>query len=160
MKKPNKSAILTFLVLATVSTALIWGQGCQVEDMIQVQMPEGVQQGAEVEETVPLSQVKYVVEDWRHFFRMNTWKLEDNVERAQLMADVINSLLNIGLSEAGGIASVVPGGAIAMGALSYFFGLYRKQPGSDKVVAKEKMDSYNKGHDDGRNGKPLVEKMT
>jgi len=152
MKKANKTAILAFILFLGVAVVLAWSQGCQIEDVIPVDMPLGVQQGLEVEPTVPLSQVKYVVEDWNHFFKMNTWRLEDNIERARFFADIMKSLLNIGLSEGGGIASAIPGGTIALGVLSYFWGLSRKKPGTDKWVAGEKMDSYNKGREDALNG--------
>ena len=51
----------------------------------------------------------------------------------------------MGIGALGEASNAFPGGALLFSGLSLAAGLFLKKPGTDKVVAKEKEDSYNAG---------------
>lgn len=126
-------------------TAIVVLSGCQVSDLIRVDVPSDVKEAVGVEGNVTLTQIPDIWDDWEAYVKRNTERLESGTERAYEMLGFINSATDIAIGSAQGAASSFPGGAILIGLLSGAAGLYMKKPGTDKAIAKEKEASYNAG---------------
>lgn len=131
-------AVLALLVSLTAS-------GCQVSDLITVDVPEDVKEAVGVEGKVTLTDVPDVWDDWQDYVRKNTDRLESETERAYELLGFINSATDLAITAAGNAAPAFPGGAILVGLLTGAAGLYMKKPGTDREIAKAKEASYNAG---------------
>tara|TARA_R100000654_G_scaffold19900_2_gene40414 strand:+ start:8709 stop:9290 length:582 start_codon:yes stop_codon:yes gene_type:complete len=127
-----------FLVSVTVS-------GCQVSDLISVDVPPDVKQAIDIEGDVTLTQIPDVWEDWQAYVEKNTNRLEAETDRGYELLGFVTSATNIAVSAAGEAAPAFPGGALLIGLLGGAAGLFMKKPGTDRAIAKEKEASYNAG---------------
>jgi len=135
--------------LAVASLALLFVNlavaGCQVSDLVKVEVPDGVKTAVGVDGVVTLTDVPDVWDDWKDFVEKNTKRFESETERSYEILGFINGATQMALSAAGTAAPAFPGGAILLSLLSGAAGLYMKKPGTDRAIAKEKEASYNAG---------------
>jgi hypothetical protein len=141
----NRLVVSFFLASVAVLLISLAAYGCQISDMIRVDVPKDVQHAVGIEGKVTLTQIPDVWDDWHDYVEKNTKRLEAETERSYELLGFINSATNIAIGAAEGAASSFPGGAILIGILSGAAGLYMKKPGTDRVIAKEKEASYNAG---------------
>lgn len=126
----NKASLLLGAMFLAVVGGLLWGQGCQIDDIVQVPVPDGMRGALSLEEKVSYSEAQYVTEDWKHFFRMNTWRWDDNVADAAWVVATFKAIVNIGVQEGAGVLGAVPGGAGIAALLAFFWGKYQDRPGA------------------------------
>jgi len=143
--KANPVAISFAVAALCVMLLSVAAAGCQVSDLIKVDVPKDVRDGVGVEGDVTLTQVPDVWEDWNEYVEKNTKRLEAGTDRAYELLGFVNSATSIAIAAAEGAAPAFPGGAILFGLLSGAAGLYMKKPGTDRAIAKEKEASYNAG---------------
>lgn len=124
--------------------------GCQVSDLISVDVPKDVKEAVGVDGNVSLTDLPDVWDDWQQYVQRNTDRLESETERSYELLGFINSATDLAITAAGNAAPAFPGGAILVGLLTGAAGLYMKKPGTDSVIAKEKEASYNAGMDKAR----------
>jgi len=132
------SAALVFMMSVVVS-------GCQMSDLIKVDVPSDVKEATGVEGDVSLTELPDVWDDWEDYVKKNTDRLEASTERSYELLGFINSATDMAITAAGGAAPAFPGGAILVGLLSGGAGLLLKTPGTDRKIAAEKEASYNAG---------------
>lgn len=120
------------IVLLVVATA----NGCQLQDMIKFDTPADVQSAIGVEATVPVSRADYVWEEWRAYVEKNTARLEAEIANGRERAEVLISLIDTGMAAASGPLSTLPGGAIAVSAMTLMTGLFMRRPGDRKREAE------------------------
>ena len=137
---------VSFAAAMLLVTALgVAASGCQVSDLITVDVPKDVKEAVDVEGDVTLTEIPDVWDDWQEYVRKNTERLESETERGYELLGFINSATDIAITAAEGAAPAFPGGAILIGLLGGAAGLFMKKPGTDREVAKEKEASYNAG---------------
>ena len=148
----KKNGWSTTFAAAAVGIALmgLLLSGCQMSDLIKVDVPKDVQEAVDSEPKVTLTAAPDLWDDWQAYVKRNTEKLESRTERAYELLGFINSATDMALVAAEGAAPAFPGGAILVGLLGGTAGLFLKRPGTDKQIAKEKEASYNAGMEKAR----------
>lgn len=147
----NRWTVSCLVACAAVFLISVTAAGCQVSDLIKVDVPDDVKSAVDVEGDVTLSQIPDVWDDWQGFVKKNTMRLEAETEQAYELLGFINSATDIAITAAGNAAPAFPGGAILIGLLSGAAGLFMKKPGTDRAIAKEKEASYNAGLEKAQN---------
>lgn len=132
---------VVFLLLASAVS------GCQVEDFVKVDVPNGIAEATASEPTIPLSKADATFEDWKAYVERNTRQFTEEIDRGAETAAVIRSITATGISVIDGASSTLPGGAIISTGLALLGGLFLKRPGEEKRIRTEKEDSYNAGLD-------------
>jgi hypothetical protein len=148
--KDNRMAVSLFVASMTVLFISLAAAGCQVSDLITVDVPTDVKEAVGVDGRVSLTQIPDVWDDWQDYVEKNTKRLESSTERSYELLGFINSATDVAIGAAEGAASSFPGGALLVGLLSGAAGLYMKKPGTDRAIAKEKEASYNAGMEKAR----------
>lgn len=141
----NRWTVSFFVASLVVLFASVAAAGCQVSDLISVDVPKDVKEAVGAEGNVTLTQIPDIWDDWQDYVKRNTERLEASTERSYELLGFINSATDIAIGAAEGAASSFPGGALLVGLLSGAAGLYMKKPGTDRAIAKEKEASYNAG---------------
>jgi hypothetical protein len=148
--KDNRMAVSLFVASVAVLFISLAAAGCQVSDLITVDVPTDVKEAVGVDGRVSLTQIPDVWDDWQAYVEKNTKRLESSTERSYELLGFINSATDVAIGAAEGAASSFPGGALLVGLLSGAAGLYMKKPGTDRAIAKEKEASYNAGMEKAR----------
>lgn len=143
--KSNRITVSFAVAAVAVLLVSVAAAGCQVSDLITVDVPTDVKDAVGVDGRVSLTQVPDIWDDWQDYVKRNTERLERSTERSYELLGFINSATDIAIGAAEGAASSFPGGALLVGLLGGAAGLYMKKPGTDRVIAKEKEASYNAG---------------
>ncbi len=146
----NKAATVMAVITAAAFAVLALMQGCDVRSQIQVKAPSDMLATIDVEEPLTLDEVEATWEDWTAWVESRTRQYQRAVAEAEDRAARIEAIIDLGLAAANEGAAQVPGGAFLVGGLSLLTGLFLKRPGTDKMTAKEKEDSYNAGLEEGR----------
>ena len=133
------SAGIAFLGLALAV------QGCDLQKAVKFDVPSGVQSAIDTEATQPLSDSQYVWDNWENWVTSNSQALSRNIEDANQRVALIENLTSMGIGALGEVSGAFPGGAVLFSGVSLLAGWFLKRPSEDKVVAKEKEDSYNAG---------------
>jgi len=141
----NPLALSAAAAAVSVLMFCLAAAGCQVGDLIKVNVPSEVKEAVGVEGDVTLTEVPIVWEDWDQFVKRNTDRFESQTKKSYELLGFINTATDIAIASAESAAPAFPGGAIVFGLLAGTAGLFMKKPGADKVLAKEKEDSYNAG---------------
>ena len=141
----NPLAVSAFAGAIAVLMFCLAASGCQVSDLIKVNVPSEVKEAVGVEGDVTLTDAPVVWEDWNQYVKKNTDRFESETKKSYELLGFINTATDIAISSAEAAAPAFPGGAIVFGLLAGTAGLFMKKPGTDKVLAKEKEDSYNAG---------------
>lgn len=138
------SAAVGFLLLASILSA------CQLEDLIQVDVPKPVSDAIQTEERVSVADSAEVWEEWVAWVDRQSSRLEAEIGQAQERAAVVRSLTDMSISLGQDAASTLPGGAFISTGLALMGGLFLKRPGDKKREQMEKEDSYTAGLEKGR----------
>ena len=144
-KVTDKRAFYMGMSAAIVLFACLGIQGCDLQKMIKVDVPEGVQQSVPVGEQVPLSESEYAWDQWSNWVEANSEAFARNIEDGRSRLTLIENITAMGMGALGEVSNTFPGGAVLFSGLSLLTGWFLKRPGEDKAVAKEKEDSYNAG---------------
>ena len=148
----NKGALAMFGLSVAMIALSLGVSGCQLDQIIKVNVPRDVQAAISSDEKVPLADSPLLWEQWSSYVSMNTEALKARIGDADGQYRMVSSLTSMGLETAGAAASTLPGGAFIVAGLTGLGGLFLKRPGTDKMVQKEKEDSFNKGLEVGSGG--------
>ena len=143
--KDNKRALVMFGLSAVMIAVSLGVSGCQLDQLIQVDVPKDVQQATSSDEQVPLADSELLWNEWASYVETNTEALRLRIGNASSQYSTVSSLTSMGLESAGTAASTLPGGAFIVAGLTGLGGLFLKRPGTDKMIQKEKESSFNKG---------------
>ena len=141
----NNRVLFTGMAAVVVFATCFAVQGCDLQKMIKVDVPAGVQQSVPVGEEIPLSESEYAWDQWSNWVEANSEAFARNIEDGQSRLALVENLTAMGMGALGEVSNTFPGGALLFSGLSLLTGWFLKRPGEDKVVAKEKEDSYNAG---------------
>ena len=133
------SSAIGVLLLASALSA------CQIEDLIKIDVPDGVATAIDVEPSISVSDSSAAWEDWQAYVERESRRFADEIDRGQEVAGIIRSLTETGISIGRDAASTLPGGAILGSGLALLGGLLLKRPGDAKKERIEKEASYNAG---------------
>ena len=125
-------------------------QGCDLQKMIEADVPREVQKAIGSEETITLSDSRYEWHRWQDWVRSNSEAFARNIEDGNERVALIENLTAMGIGALGEVSNTFPGGAVVFSGLSLLAGWFLKRPSEDRVVAKEKEDSYNAGIEKGK----------
>lgn len=148
--KQNQKA--AWFIVASIAAVLLTSTlaACQLQDLIRVDVPAGVQGAIQTEPKIPLSETDAAWDEWVAWVDRESGRFADSISKGNETASVIRSLTETGLSLGRDAAATLPGGALISSTLALLGGLFLKTPGTDKKIAKEKEASYNAGIDKGR----------
>jgi hypothetical protein len=158
--KSNPAATFSLAGAAAVMLFCLAASGCAVEDLINVDVPKGVRNSLEIEGSVSLGESDQVWTDWNNYVRQNTDRFERETASSYELLGFVTGVTDLAIGAASNVAPAFPGGAIMVGILSGAAGLWVKKPGTAKVIAKEKEDSYRAGMDKAIEVSKLVSKAT
>ena len=148
--KDNRNAVFllcsTLILLGLVSGAA----GCSLQDLIKFDVPVAVQEVTDVPERVSLNSAPHVWEEWQKHIDSASNQLAIAIGEANERYEILSNLTNMGVEALSVQAGQFPGGALLVTGLSMLTGLFLKKPGTDRIIASEKEDSYNAGIDQGR----------
>ena len=148
--KDNRNAVFfacaTLILLGVVSGAA----GCSLQDLIKFDVPADVQVATDSPERASLADAQFLWSEWQSFVDRGSNELAKAVGDANERYEALSNLTNMGIEALTDQAGQFPGGALLVTGLSVLTGLFLKKPGTDKVVAGEKENSYNAGIDAGK----------
>ena len=134
-------------------------QGCVLQKMVHFDVPGDVQTAISVEENPTLSDADYVWNRWQSWVQLNSEQLSRGIENSKERVSMIESVTAMGIGALGEVSNSFPGGALLFSGLSLATGLFIKRPKEDKIVAKEKEDSYNAGLEKGKELAKTIEEV-
>ena len=141
----NKGALTMFGLSALMVLTSVGVSGCQLDQVIKVDVPKDVQEATSSEPKVALADSDLLWNEWTNYVEMNSAALRARIGDANEQYSLVASLTSMGLETAGTAAGTLPGGAFIVAGLTGLGGLFLKRPGTDKMIQKEKEASYNKG---------------
>jgi hypothetical protein len=148
----NQTSAL-FIALSVIFVAVVMSaQGCDVKKMIKVDAPRAVvvataETPEDVDRDITLAEAEDIWADWQTYVKSNTERYQRAVKDANDRYVIISSMIDLGLEQASGPLSTIPGGAVVLSLLTGAAGLFLRRPGDTAVIAKEKEASYNAGID-------------
>lgn len=157
--KENKWCVTMFVMALLVAAMGVAAAGCQLQDLVSVKVPGDIREAVGVEGRVTLSNAPDVWSDWQKFVKTNTERFQRETENSYELLGFISTATDIAITSASAAAPAFPGGAVLVGLLSGAAGLFLKRPGTDKVIAKEKEDSFNAGAKKAEELAGLIKKM-
>lgn len=128
-----------WLVAAGLAVAMLHMQGCQLTDLVPVDVPEEVQRATGAEESVSLTEAPMVAEDYARAGAEFGVNIDEAYERFGFVRGLIETGVELG-------SEYFPGGGVLLSALFGFGGLLMKGPGT----SKEKEESFNAGLERGQ----------
>jgi hypothetical protein len=155
----DKKVFYSAAATAAVLFACLSVQGCDLQKMISVDVPGGVQDAIDAPEDISLSESGYLWDQWQNWVDANSKALARNIEDGNERVALIENVTAMGIGALGEVSGNFPGGAILFSGLSLMTGWFLKRPKEDKVVAKEKEDSYNAGLEKGKELAKTIEEV-
>ena len=104
----NPMAISFAVAAAVVLLISVTAAGCQMSDLITVDVPNDVKEAVGIEGDVTLTQAPDVWDDWHDYVKRNTDRLEAGTERAYELLGFMNAATEIALTAAEGAAPAFP----------------------------------------------------
>lgn len=146
----DKRVFYTAAGAAAILLICLSVQGCDLQKMVDVDVPTGVQKSIDAPEDVSLADSAYVWDQWQNWVSANSEAFARNIEDGKQRIALIENVTALGMGALGEVSGSFPGGALLFSGLSLLTGWFLKRPNEDKVVAKEKEDSYNAGIEKGK----------
>jgi hypothetical protein len=137
--KQNKTGSSILAGGAAFAIFLAAMNGCQLTDLIGVEVPEDVQKATESPKEVTLTEAPAIMEEYLQAGERFKANIDDGYRRFGMLSSVTNVGLSVG-------STAIPGGAGILGLVTFLGGLFIKGPGTNK----EKNASYNKGLEEGQ----------
>lgn len=141
--KDNKATMVCLVLIAFIITFSAFATGCTPGDMIKQDVPKPMQIFNDGQSKVSLNDAPFVLDAYLTDCQRTVEQFVAANERAHAFFDGLNTLVTFGIGELGN--SPIPGASIASGLLLGLAGLMMKKPGTAKMIADEKMASFNKG---------------
>ncbi|MAJ59864.1 MAG: hypothetical protein CBC48_07810 [bacterium TMED88] len=137
---------LIFFALSVVS-ALVFTtlQGCDLQDLITLDVPQDVRAAVDEPERVSLSDSAIIWERWQEYVEKNTDRLAVQIQDAERRYTTIRALFDTSLEALGDHASTLPGGLLITSALSGLGGLFLNKPGAKRKMYKANVAAFSEG---------------
>lgn len=143
--RQNASGAMLMAIGAISLMAIAGVQGCNLAKMVEFDVPREVRKATGLPQKTNLYDFDDDFREWQQHCEAGTDKFLRNRDDAQGWYDLFSMAMNTGMVFADGALAGVPGGGIAIGALMGLGGLLMKKPGTDKILADEKIKSFNAG---------------
>lgn len=135
---------------AAAAIALFALAGCQVGDIVQMNVPLAVRKVVPSEPRVSFNEAKIVYEDWRASVERTAEQFQSELDRKAELVSLLSSLTNDALLTGVPALETLPGGGLLTTGLVGLGAWFLRSPGTDKRLAREKEASFNKGLEEGR----------
>jgi len=141
-----------WLIVAAISALAITSilSACQLEDLVRVDVPAGVQTAIEVEPRISLAESGPAWDEWVAWVERNSARFSDEIDAGEETAGLIASLTATGIALGQDAAGGLPGGALISTGLALMGGLFLKRPGDKAKEQTEKEDSFKAGLEKGQ----------
>ena len=143
----NKKGVYFLAFGALVFLGLFAVQGCDLGDLVQVKVPDGVRNavGLADDDRVSLNAAELTFDQWSQWVEKENAAFIDQIGQAQERAAVLGSFLQLGLEQVSAASSTFPGGAVLVSALAGVGGLFLRQPGSRRREEKTREKAFKQG---------------
>tara|TARA_Y100001937_G_scaffold88533_1_gene119725 strand:- start:105 stop:632 length:528 start_codon:yes stop_codon:yes gene_type:complete len=145
---PRAAWLIVAAITALAITSIL--SACQIQDIVRVDVPAGIQQAIDLEPRISVSDSGAAWEEWVAWVDRNSSRFSDEIDRGQATAGLIASLTDTGLALGKDAASTLPGGAFISTGLALMGGLFLKRPGDKAKERAEAEKSYNAGLEKGQ----------
>lgn len=132
--KMNWKATITWTAAIGLIVALGFAGGCRLDEIIMVDVPDAVQESANVGPQVSLRDAPAVREKHVFEFTQSLERFDENYADSALLYEIAASAFNTGFQMAIPAIGNVPGGMILVSALTGLGGLLLKRPGEGKAI--------------------------
>jgi hypothetical protein len=139
---------IVLLVVAAVSVAgMVLVQGCNMGDIVKVNVPREVQKGIRIPSKITLNEYAMTMEEWIEHCERGTERFAAAGDRAYGIFNFMQTITTTGLGMGTTAleSSGVPGGTIISMILAGGAGLMLKQPGAGREMQEAKEKSFNSG---------------
>ena len=148
--KSQKGGLIVCLIAVAFLAVSSAVSGCSLDDIISADVPKGIQQALNTEESVPMSQAEMTWDEWLQWVDNQSRRFADEIDRGKEAVALMQSLTETGIGALGDASSALPGGALISTGLALAGGLMLRRPGEEKRVSKEKESSYKAGLEEGK----------
>ena len=145
---PRAAWLIVAAITALAITSIL--SACQIQDIVRVDVPAGIQQALEVEPRISVAESGPVWDEWTAWVDRNSSRFSDEIDEGQATAGLIASLTSTGIALGQDAASTLPGGAFISTGLALMGGLFLKRPGDKAKERAEAERSYNAGLEKGQ----------
>ncbi len=148
--KQNPGGVMLIMAAVLIGIVAVGVQGCDLKQMIKVNVPQGVQAAVNVPPKVSLAEAQNVYEDFRAWSGRQTASFSESIESGWRWFGFFQGAMRIGLAEAQAAGmGAFPLGGLLVSLLMGAGGLAITKPGTAAKIAEEKRASFNKGHEEG-----------
>ena len=137
-------AAISALAITSVLTA------CQVQDLVKVDVPKGIQSAIDVDERISVSASDAAWAEWIAYVERNSAQFSDEIDRGNETAGIIASLTSTGIAFGQDASSALPGGALISTGLAMMGGLFLKRPGDKAKQRAQSAAAYQDGMNEGQ----------
>lgn len=153
----NWKSIGMIVVTAGLLVAVTACNGVTLSDLVEVEVPQGVQEETGEPAKVSLSKAPFVRQRYVDNVKNNLAEFDQDISDAQLFADFAGGLLNTGLTLAEGPLQGVPMGGVLFAALGGLSGLFVRAPGTQKKIDEAWDEASAKTREAMQQGKELAD---
>jgi|TARA_R100000084_G_scaffold109282_1_gene75405 hypothetical protein len=134
--KNNKIPTLCITLAAVVLLLASSLAGCNLQDIVSVKVPEGVQAAIKTNGKVPLSEADDRWAEWVAWVDRQSGEFSSQIDKGRETAAVITALTNTGIQFGTEASSSLPGGALIGSGLALLGGLFIRKPGDKKAIKR------------------------
>lgn len=134
---------------AAVALSLVALAGCQIGDLVRVNVPQAVRLTVPSEPRVSFNEAKVVYDDWRAGVERTAEQFRQELDRKAELVSLLASLTSDGLAAGIPALESLPGGGLLATGLVGLGAWFIRSPGTEARLRKEKEASFNKGLEEG-----------
>lgn len=134
--KTNKIPTLCITLAAVVLLLASSLAGCNLQDMVNVRVPDGIQSAIGTNGKVPLSEADVKWAEWVAWVDRQSGEFSSQIDKGRETAAVITALTNTGIQFGTEASSTLPGGALIGSGLALLGGLFIRKPGDKKAIKR------------------------
>lgn len=157
----NWRAFITPAGLVLIAVGYVAGfsalNGCNLADMIKVQVPREIQRATGAAPVIPLSDAPATYERWEFITRQASEQFAENVAEAEQIFGFVSALGADLLEVATPWSASIPAGGLLISALTFGLGLFTRRPGDGKKLTQMQLafeqrlrDEKEASHEHGR----------
>ena len=124
----NKKQITITLVSATLAISMLAAQGCDLRQLVKVDVPQEILNATGTTHSVTLQNVDIVLYDWYNLVERTTTRLEASVDQAEQKYQLLHQIVSIGMEAGSSASQSVPWGGLIFGALTGAAALFVPPP--------------------------------
>lgn len=145
---PRASWFIVAAITALAVTSVL--SACQVQDLIKVDVPKGIQSAINVDGKISVAESDAAWAEWIAWIERNSAQFSDEINRGNETAGIIASLTSTGIALGQDASSALPGGALISSGLALMGGLFLKRPGDKAKQRAQTSAAFKEGMDQGQ----------